>query len=60
MRPCSATAPSLATARRELGGAGTSQAALAIGGYTPPTFSAATEEFTGEILTDNVKTVTTS
>jgi len=50
-----ATVPSLATARRELMGMGTAQAALAAGGFTPPTFSAATEEFNSSInaITDS-------
>jgi hypothetical protein len=55
-----ATAPSLGTARRELMGMGTASSALASGGYTPPTFSASTEEFTGETSALNIKTLTTS
>ena len=54
------TAPSLGTARRELMGMGTASSALAAGGYTPPTFSASTEEFTGETSALNIKTLTTS
>jgi hypothetical protein len=43
------TTSSMATARRELMGMGTAQAGLAVGGYTPPTFSAATEEYNSNI-----------
>jgi hypothetical protein len=43
------TTPSMATARRELMGMGTAQSGLATGGFTPPTFSAATEEYFSSI-----------
>jgi hypothetical protein len=49
----------MATARVYLAGCGTQPAALAFGGTTGA-ITAATEEFTGEILTNNVKTITTS
>ena len=39
------TTPDMSTARRELMGMGTAQSGLACGGFTPPTFSAATEEY---------------
>ena len=51
-----ATQPNMATARRGLGGAGTSGSALAFGGYTGSD-TAATEEFTG---TATVKTLSSS
>jgi len=43
------TTPSMATARRELMGMGTAQSGLATGGFTPPTFSASTEEYVSSI-----------
>ena len=49
----------LNTARFFLGGAGTQTAGLAFGGLTPAN-TAATEEFTGETVSNNVKTITTS
>ena len=54
------TSVSMATARGQLGGAGTNDtSALAFGG-SPPTGTDATEEFTGETSTLNLKTLTTS
>jgi hypothetical protein len=49
----------MATARRELGGAGTQTSALAFGG-TLPGFSAATEEWSGPQTTATASTLTTS
>ena len=46
------TRPSASTARRTLGSSGTSTAALGFGGYAPPK-TAATEEFTGETVSNN-------
>ena len=43
------TTPSMGTARRELMGMGTAQAGLATGGFTPPSFSAATEEYNSNL-----------
>ena len=57
------TRPSIATARRELGGCGTDSAALIFGGVPPsgiPGTTTATEEFTGETSTVNIKNFTTS
>jgi len=51
--------PSMATARRGLGGAGVNTLSLAFGGYTGSD-TAATEEFTGETTAANIKTFTTS
>ena len=53
------TKPSLATGRQLLGGSGTSTAGLGFGGRNP-SFTGATEEFTGETITGNVKTFSTS
>ena len=53
------TRPSLGTGREALGGAGTSSAALAYGGRNPG-YIANTEEFTGETVSANIKTFTTS
>ena len=53
------TRPSMATARHALAGAGVETAALAAGGSAPP-WSNATEEFTGETTSLNVKTLTQS
>jgi len=53
------TAPNMATARYGAAGAGTGTLALAAGGRAPG-FSTATEEFTGETTSANVKTITTS
>ena len=53
------TRPSLGTARHALAGAGTQTAALAAGGRTP-SYTGATEEFTGETTSLNVKTLTQS
>jgi hypothetical protein len=53
------TAPSLATARRDVSGVGTQTSALAFGGTAPP-ITAATEEFNDETSTLNYKTITTS
>ena len=53
------SAPTMSTARRSLAGCGTQTAALGFGGYTT-TFIANTEEFTGETVSNNVKTITTS
>ena len=50
----------MATARREIAGAGISTAALASGGTTPTAVTAATEEWTGEVATASSKTLTTS
>jgi len=51
----------MATARKTCGSAGTDTAALAFGGFVPPPpETAATEEFTGETTTINVKTLTQS
>jgi hypothetical protein len=54
-----ATRPNMATARRGLGGAGISTAAIAFAGYTGSD-TAVSEEFTGETTTVNVKTLTQS
>ena len=55
------TRPSAATARRTLGSAGTSTAALGFAGYIPGSGkTAATEEFTGEIVQLGYKTLTSS
>tara|TARA_Y100001937_G_scaffold70264_1_gene95672 strand:+ start:182 stop:2023 length:1842 start_codon:yes stop_codon:yes gene_type:complete len=43
------TTPDMSTARRELMGMGTAQSGLACGGFTPPSFSAATEEYNSNI-----------
>jgi len=51
--------PPMATARRELGGAGTQTSALAFGG-TAPGASAATEEWSGPQTTATASTLTTS
>jgi hypothetical protein len=53
------TRPSLATARVYVSGTGTSTAGVAFGGNAPP-YTTATEEFTGETTSVNVKTITTS
>ena len=53
------TKPSLATGRQLLGGSGTSTAGLGFGGRNP-SFTGATEEFTGETTAGNVKTFSTS
>ena len=50
----------MATARWLISGGGTQTAGLAFGGEIAPGATAATEEFTGETLSDNVKTITTS
>ena len=47
------TRPSMGTARHALAGAGIQTAALAAGGRTP-SYTGATEEFTGETETANV------
>ena len=52
-------ASNMGTARYELGGTGTQTAGLAFGGYITAR-SAATEEYTGAYVIDNVKTITTS
>ena len=55
------TRPSLATARDNLEGSGIQTAALAFGGVDAPgTTLTATEEFTGETTSANIKTLTTS
>ena len=54
------TAPNLATPRSGAGGAGSSNTASIVFGGRAPAFSTATEEFTGETTTLNVKTLTTS
>ena len=46
-----ATGGNLGTARRQLGGAGTQTAGLAIGGDTDPGYSALTEEYNGSSWT---------
>ena len=43
------TTPDMSTARRELMGIGTAQLGVACGGFTPPSFSAATEEYNSNI-----------
>jgi hypothetical protein len=53
------SAPPMATARYQLAGAGTQTAGLGFGGYTGSN-TAATEEFTGEIVTTTASTLTTS
>ena len=53
-----ATGGNMATARYALPGAGTQAAGLGIGGYTPPTKLANTEEYTNPTFA--VKTITTS
>jgi hypothetical protein len=58
-----ATAPSLATARRQLASTRVetgNTAALAFGGSPVPGTGTLTEEFTGETITGNVKTFSTS
>jgi hypothetical protein len=59
------TGATMGTGRANLQSAGvgspTASSGIAFGGATTtPPYSAATEEFTGEILTNNVKTITTS
>jgi hypothetical protein len=56
------TIPSISTGRSESGGAGTSTAGIIFAGSTtnPTTYTAATEEFTGETTAVNVKTLTQS
>jgi len=56
------TIPSISTGRSESGGAGTSTAGIIFAGSTtnPTTYTAATEEFTGETTALNVKTLTQS
>jgi len=56
------TRPALATSRADGGGSGTNTAALVFGGTTDTgsTFTAATEEFTGETSAVNIETLTTS
>ncbi len=56
------TRPALATSRADGGGSGTNTAALVFGGTTDTgaTFTAATEEFTGETSAANIETLTTS
>ena len=56
------TRPSLATSRGKGGGSGTQTAGLVFGGTTDngSTFTTATEEFTGETVSANIKTFTTS
>jgi hypothetical protein len=46
---------SLNTARNAVAGAGIQTAALAFGGYTPPTVTAATEEYDGTSWTSSPK-----
>ena len=53
------TTAAMGTARVALGGAGTNTVGLAFGGNAPPQ-TAATEEFTGETTSLNVKTLTQS
>ena len=53
------SAPPMATARSDLGGAGTQTAGLAFGGATP-SVSAATEEWSGPQTTITASTLTTS
>ena len=53
------TRPSMGTARLALAGAGIQTAALAAGGRTP-SYTGATEEFTGETIAGNVTNFTTS
>ena len=53
------TRPNMATARRGLGGAGIQTSALGFAGYTGSD-TAASEEFTGETTSLNVKTLTQS
>jgi hypothetical protein len=48
------------TARRRLGGAGTSTAALGFGGYLPSPFSAATEEYDGNTWTTSSASLPTA
>ena len=55
-----ATQPNLATARYYLAGCGTSSLGLAFGGNLGPGTSNATEEFTGETTSLNLKTITDS
>jgi hypothetical protein len=50
----------MATARRELAGAGTQTAGLAFGGNIDPGVSAATEEWTGTPASGTASTLTTS
>jgi len=54
------TRPSMATARNYPSGTGSATAGIAFGGNPHPTFTTATEEFTGETSTANVETFATS
>ena len=54
------TRPSLATSRNYVSGTGTSTAGVAFGGNSHPTYTTATEEFTGETTAANVETFSTS
>jgi hypothetical protein len=54
------TYPSLATGRWDLEGGGTAASGLVMGGSGTPATTGATEEFTGETVSNNVKTITTS
>ena len=51
------TRPSLGTARYAAMGHGTATAALCAGGFAPPVYSVATEEFTGEFTTETGSTI---
>ena len=54
------TRPPLATSRNYISGTGTATAGVAFGGNSHPTYTTATEEFTGETTTANVETFSTS
>ena len=54
------TRPNVATAKQYVGGAGTSTAALKVGGGPSPATYTGVEEFTGETSAANYKTITTS
>jgi hypothetical protein len=65
MEQFGSTGATMGTGRGNLQSAGvgspTASSGIAFGGATTtPPYSALTEEFTGEILTNNVKTITTS
>ena len=54
------TRPSMSTGRNYISGTGTSTAGVAFGGNSHPTYTTATEEFTGETTAANVETFSTS
>jgi len=54
------TRPTMATARNYVSGTGTSTAGVAFGGNSHPSYTTATEEFTGETTSLNIKDLTQS